>query len=99
VPAHSALAARAGLGAVDRELRAGGALSDPRHEALRGFVRTLVHERGRVPSAAQEAFTRAGYGRRQALEAIVAVALKTISNYTNHLAMTPVDAAFLRAAG
>ena len=36
-------------------------------------------------------FLAAGYSERHVLDAILGVALKTISNYTNHIVGTPLD--------
>lgn len=36
----------------------------------------------------------AGYGERQILEIVLAIAVKTLSNYANHLFHTPVDEMF-----
>lgn len=44
------------------------------------------------------AFTNAGYGERQILEVILGIGFKTLSNYTNHVAGTPLDTAFAKAA-
>ena len=41
-----------------------------------------------------EAFRDAGYTRANLLEVVLGVGLKTLSNYTNHLAGTPVDEPF-----
>jgi len=41
-----------------------------------------------------QAFAAAAYSRQNVLEVILGVALKTISNYTNHIAGTPLDEAF-----
>jgi AhpD family alkylhydroperoxidase len=93
--AHSWGAARQGLDAdLVADLRAGRTLQDTRLEALRTFVRTLVVEHGRVPEADQHAFFAAGFMPRQALEAILGVATKVMTNYTNALAVTPPNAEF-----
>lgn len=92
---HGALAAGSGLDATSvAALRAGEPLADPRLEALARFTRALVAERGRVAGEELERFLAAGFDRAQALEAIVGVALKTLSNYANHLADTPLDLRF-----
>ncbi len=44
--------------------------------------------------AAKEAFFAAGYGTSEYLEVIVGVTVKTLSNYVNHAADTPLDTAF-----
>ena len=85
-------------GDVIEGVRTRQALPDKRLEALRRFTRAVVSERGWVPTQEREAFFAAGYGPEQVLDVITAVAMKTISNYTNHLASTPLDAAFQQAA-
>jgi len=47
-----------------------------------------------VEKAEISAFLAAGYTMEQVLEVILAVAHKTISNYANHIADTPLDDAF-----
>lgn len=92
VSGHSVLAAKAGLDAAAIEaLREGGPLADAKLQALRSYTAALVNLRGRVPPGELDAFLAAGYSSRQALELLVVVAAKTISNYANHLAGTPLD--------
>ncbi|GAB1234916.1 carboxymuconolactone decarboxylase family protein [Ferrigenium sp. UT5] len=80
-------------------LRSGGALPDGKQNALADFVRAVVRERGWVADSPElKAFFAAGYTRQQALEVVLGVAMKTISNYTNHLTDTPLDAAFANEA-
>ncbi|MOA07427.1 hypothetical protein D3C78_1271200 [compost metagenome] len=43
---------------------------------------------------AVEAFLAAGYSERQVLEIVLALAVKTLSNYANHLFHTPLDDMF-----
>jgi alkylhydroperoxidase family enzyme len=43
-----------------------------------------------------EEFLSAGYLRQHVLEVVFAVAMKTLSNYVNHMAETPVDAQFMQ---
>jgi uncharacterized peroxidase-related enzyme len=69
-------------------------LSDPKLEALRATTRKLVGKRGWLEDSEVRAFLDAGYTKGQLLEILVGVAQKTISNYTNHLAKTPVDEQF-----
>jgi AhpD family alkylhydroperoxidase len=93
--AHSWGAVRQGLDAdLIAALREGRVLTDSRLEALRSFVRALVVEHGQVPEADQQAFFAAGFTPRQALEAVLGVATKVMTNYTNALAMTPPNAEF-----
>ena len=53
-----------------------------------------VETRGWPTEEAKAAFFEAGYGTAEYLEVILGIAVKTISNYTNHAADTPLDAAF-----
>lgn len=76
---------------VVNSIRDGRPIADQKLETLRQFVSEMVTTRGRPSEAATSAFYAAGYGRRQALEVVLGVATKIISNYTNHLADTPLD--------
>lgn len=82
-------------GAIVDALRAQRPLPNTQLEALRTFVLAIVRERGRVRGAALDAFLEVGYTRQQALDVILGVAMKTLSNYANHLLETPIDAPFL----
>ena len=53
-----------------------------------------MRERGNVDDAAVKAFLDAGFTRRHILDVVLGVAQKVMSNYTNHLANTPIDAPF-----
>lgn len=90
VAAHSMLAlevAKAPQPVVDA-LRKGDAVDDPRLHALAELTRSVVRERGWVPGPALDAFLAAGYTSQQAIEVVLGVAMKTLSNYTNHLTGT-----------
>ena len=58
------------------------------------LTRSIVETRGWPTEAAKEAFFAAGYGTGEYLEVIVGVTVKTLSNYVNHAADTPLDPAF-----
>lgn len=93
--AHSMAAEKAGVDAAVLEaMRAGQALPDAKLDALRRFVQTLVDKRGWAEDSDVQAFIDAGYSKSHVLDAIMIVATKTIANYTNHLAETPLDDAF-----
>ena len=95
VPAHTAIALMQGVDAdVVEALRAGTPLRDARLEALRQFTLALVRQRGRLEDAQVAQFLGAGFTQRQILDVLLGLAQKTMSNYANHLADTPVDAAF-----
>lgn len=89
---HSALAAMAGLDAdVIEALREDRPVPDPRLEALRGFAAAVTRTRAKLAPGEVEAFLAAGFTKAQVLEVILAVSVKTISNYVNHVAATPLD--------
>lgn len=80
--------------AIVNAVRNGTTLPDEKLDALVRYVQKTVADRGFVDESDLRAFIDAGYSKRQALEVNLIIALKTISNYTNHLANTPLDEAF-----
>ena len=95
VAAHSVIASmvKAPEGQVEA-VRAGEPLDDPKLEALRRFAVTVSEKRGLPSEEDLQAFFEAGYERRHVLDVVTLFALKTLSNYTNHITGTPLDAAF-----
>ena len=83
---------------VIESLRTGTAIADPKLNALASFVRSLSQNNGAADATEVDAFLAAGYTQEQALEALVAIAQKTMSNYMNHFAQTPKDDAFAAQA-
>lgn len=76
-------------------LRSGQPLPDQKLNALAAFTRAMVRERGWVADSRElKDFFAAGYTPQHVLEVILGAAMKTISNYTNHVTNTPLDAAF-----
>lgn len=76
------------------ELREQRPLSDRKLNALRTLVMSILRHRGWVPEDDLEHFVAAGYSERHLLDVITLVALKTLSNYVNHIAHTPLDVRF-----
>ena len=60
-------------------------------EALRRFTAEVVDKRGWVEESEVQKFLDAGYEEAQVLDVILGVTMKTLSNYTNHIANTPLD--------
>ncbi len=99
VAAHTTIAGMQKVEAdVVTALRDGIALADPKLEALRTYVRRVVEAKGWADAAELQALLDAGYTRQTALEVVLGVGMKTMSNYANHIASTPLDAAFEPAA-
>jgi uncharacterized peroxidase-related enzyme len=96
VAAHSMIADKKSKVPQDSlaALRAGHKLPDTRLEALRAFTATMVESRGNPTEADVAAFREAGFEERHILAIILSLAVKTLSNYTNHLFKPEVDAVF-----
>ena len=75
-------------------VRNGTTLPDEKLDALVTYTQAVVNKRGFVKEEDLKAFLEAGYTRRHVLEVNLIISLKTISNYTNHIAQTPVDEVF-----
>lgn len=94
VPAHTGIAKMMKVSdKITDALRNETPLPTPRLEALRTFTVQMVRARGNATDAQVEAFLNAGFGHRAVLDVILGIAQKTMSNYVNHVAATPVDAA------
>ena len=93
VPAHTAIA---GMMKVDENisesLRNETPLENSKLEVLRTFTLAITRNRGHVSSEELQAFYTAGYEERQVLEIILGLSQKVISNYTNYIGNTSVDA-------
>ncbi len=95
VAAHTAIAQMQNVDAdVVEAIRNGEPILDDKLEALRRFAVEIVTTRGWPSDEVKQAFHDAGYSEAQALEVILGVGMKTLSNYTNHAADTPLDDAF-----
>lgn len=93
VPAHTGIAKMMKVSdEISDALRDETPLPTPKLEALRSFTLTMVRERGNVDDASLQAFYDAGCEQRHVLDVILGLAQKVMSNYTNHIATTPVDA-------
>ncbi len=75
-------------------LRAQEELPDARLQTLSEFTRAVISHRGWVPDEDLQVFLDAGFERRHVLDVLTIIAMKTLSNYTNHIAETPLDDAF-----
>lgn len=95
IAAHTGIAA---MHKVDPEvvaaIREDRPIADPKLEALRALAADIAQSRGLPSTKSIAAFIAAGYTDAQLLDVILGVTVKTLSNYTNHLADTPLDPAF-----
>jgi uncharacterized peroxidase-related enzyme len=75
-------------------VRSNQPVSDPKLNALVLLTKEIVSERGHVQAQTMENFLAAGYRKDQVLEVLIGVALKTMSNYLDHISPTELDQAF-----
>lgn len=95
IAAHSVIGSMQKVPAdVIQAIRDDQPIVDAKLEALRVFATALVDKRGWLAEGDTSAFLAAGYNKAQILEIVLAASFKTLSNYANHLAETPLDGAF-----
>lgn len=96
VAAHSFIADKmSGVpAAVTDAIRDGTPIPDAKLAALHDFARLMVRQRGLPTRSDVSGFLAAGYSEKQVLEIVLAIAVKTLSNYANHVFHTPVDTVF-----
>ena len=95
VPAHTGIAKMMKVSdQLTEALRNEAPLPTAKLEALRTFTIQMVRQRGVVSNEQMQALFDAGYGHRAILDVVLGLAQKTMSNYINHMAKTPVDDAF-----
>lgn len=94
--AHSFLAeAASGVPSdVTAAIRDGKQVPEIQLNALSVFTRLMVSKRGLPSQSDVDSFLSSGYKEKDILEIIHAIAIKTISNYTNHIFHTDVDEVF-----
>ncbi|NEO90467.1 MAG: carboxymuconolactone decarboxylase family protein [Moorea sp. SIO3G5] len=95
VPAHTNIANMMGVDEnITNALRNETPLADTKLEALRTFVLSMVRKRGEVSESELSEFFAAGYSHEHVLLVILGIGQKVMSNYTNHVAKTPLDTPF-----
>ena len=93
--AHGMIAHKLGLDRTDIEnIQQGRPVSNAQLEALRAFAAALVEKRGWTGQDIARRFAEAGYTQAQMLEVLVGVALKTLTNYANHIAQPAINEMF-----
>lgn len=95
VPAHTGIAHMMKVNPeLTEALRKRTAMPNEKLQALHDTTLSIIRNRGEISDTELDTFYKVGYSSRQVLEIILGLAQKTISNYTNHIANTPVDEAF-----
>ncbi|MCR4376750.1 MAG: carboxymuconolactone decarboxylase family protein [Rhodospirillales bacterium] len=99
VAAHSMAGKMMGLDdETINAVRDGRPVLDPKLAGIVEFTTKMVEKRGHVSALDIETFLTAGHSKAQILEILLGIATKTISNYMNHIAATPLDDAFAATA-
>lgn len=80
---------------VIESIRKGEMIKDEKLLILSEFTKEMFTTRGRPSKESFEKFKTAGYDERKVLEIILALAVKTLSNYSNHVFDTKLDDIFL----
>ncbi len=95
VPAHTGIAKMMKVSDdLSDALRNEMPLQSEKLDALRTFTLRMLRSRGNVTEVQMKEFFDAGYGHRAVLDVILGLAQKTMSNYINHVAKTPIDEVF-----
>lgn len=74
--------------------RLGNTIPDEKLHSLAVFTSHVFSTRGIISNAQATAFLAAGYEEKQIMEIVLAIAVKTLSNYSNHIHHSEVDDAF-----
>ena len=99
VPAHTGIAHMMKVNPeITEALRNRASMPTAKLQALHETTLLIVRNQGQLTAEEMDTFFAAGYGTRHVLEIFLGLAQKTISNYTNHVAKTPVDAPFTKFA-
>lgn len=99
VPAHTGIANMMKVDpALTEALRNSEPMPNVKLQALHDTTLSMVRRRGQLSETEVNNFYAAGYGEQQLLEIILGLSQKIISNYTNRIAETPVDAVFEKFA-
>ena len=75
-------------------IKEGRSIGDSKLQALVNLVREVVKQRGHVGDSAVQEFLQSGYSQPQLMEVLVGVAMKTLTNYVDHLNPVDIDPAF-----
>lgn len=95
VPAHSGIAHAMNVDAsLTEALRNQQPMPTEKLQVLQDTTLSMVRNRGIISEQELTRFFAVGYGQRQLLEIILGLSQKVMSNYTNHVAKTPLDKPF-----
>jgi len=98
--AHSMLADKMSQVPADvlEAIRNDQPIPDARLAALAAFTKVMFETRGKPGEADVKAFLEAGFEEEKVLQIVLALAVKTLSNYSNHVNHPALDEAFAEHA-
>lgn len=79
---------------VTDAIRNGTEIPDVKLKALNSFTKELLNTHGLPCKTQVAAFITAGYSEAHVLSVLLAISVKVLSNYANHLFETPLDDMF-----
>lgn len=79
---------------ITEAIRQGKDIAEQKLQTLSAFTKEMFVTRGRPAKEAVEQFLNSGYSEKQMLEIVLALAVKTLSNYSNHIFETSLDNMF-----
>jgi len=91
VSAHTVVGKMQGFSEADTVAVRDGSIRDEKLSALTNLAREIVATRGRPSELSVQCFFDAGYNQGALVNVLGLVALNTFTNYTNHIAQTPID--------
>lgn len=95
VPAHTGIAHMMKVDpALTEALRNQDAMPTAKLQVLHETTVLMLRNRGVLSDAEIQTFFAAGFTQANLLDIVLGLAQKVMSNYTNHIAHTPVDKAF-----
>lgn len=94
--AHSMLADKMSQVPADviEALRSDKPIPDDRLAALNAFTKVMFETRGLPTQGDVDAFLKAGFEEQHVMQIVLALAVKTLSNYSNHINHPELDDAF-----
>ena len=79
---------------VTNAIRNGKTIPDDKLNALSVFTKAMTEKRGWASQEDVDAFFNAGYNEADVLGVVTGISVKTLSNYSNHLAQPELDETF-----
>ena len=75
-------------------IRSKEVVDQPEWQALVALLREILANKGAVSDKTVTAFLDAGYSKRQMLDLLPAIAMKTLTNYLDHMTQIELDPAY-----